>query len=423
MDDYELVVPTGATYIEINSTGTNKSIAVKRGAYENSFIVGVDGVDFVNYSKQYLDPTMANVGRYWNNGSMAYVADDKWIAFDAFTLPSGTYYSYNIGNIYKKVGNTISAITKTNITGIPYLHTWTLEEESLIMITAVYGAESNSVVVGDTLNLPKTNAFNYYNVRFKKNVLPSNIVVVDKNGNGDYTEIQDAIDSIYTDTEDNPFTIFVMPAEYGKIDMHRRGSQVHDLRYISIIGTDRDRCIISDDKGNYSNPTANIRTNGVIRNLSFINTTGNYDPTPTQEHAYAVHEDFGVCDVTYENCYMYCEAGPAIGIGMADGKRMRFLNCEFICNENQGDKEGFLGAFFAHSANGASNDQSIEIKNSIAVNKVNTKGFCISNNVENSILDVLLIGNVSVGTSGANAYFEGHIDFGYSALNNFEIPT
>ena len=185
---------------------------------------------------------------------------------------------------------------------------------------------------------------------------PKNIVVVGKCEGCDYDEVQDALEAIVDDSESNPYTIFVLPGQYIPFTMAYRNNtrEVRRLapRWVSVIGTDTNNCVFFDNRGNYVYSPSEVWTNGTIRNLSFIDKTD--DDHHTQEagrsFAYAVHSDWGTCKTRFENCYMYSNAGPAIGLGTWADEKLEFYNCRFEsdCDGTYGSTG--QGAFFAHVA-------------------------------------------------------------------------
>lgn len=135
-------------------------------------------------------------------------------------------------------------------------------------------------------------------------------------------------------------SILVYPGTYPRfstvqhgsaVDLNAGGSIDYTNRYVSIIGVNKETCIIKDDSGEYYTPPAEIRTNGIIKNLTFIATHDNPPliPENARHKAYAVHSDYGPENVAYENCTMISYQAPAIGIGGAQNKTIIFKNCEF----------------------------------------------------------------------------------------------
>ena len=168
----------------------------------------------------------------------------------------------------------------------------------------------------------------------------SNTIIVSQNGDGDFNDIQTALDfTTNIDTKSFPITIIVYAGTYDKISTCERKKYINDNlashidyteRYISIIGVNKNDCIIKSDNGEYYTPAAEIKTNGLIKNLTFIASHENLPTTPENagHKAYAIHSDYGVENCTYEDCVMISYQAPAMGIGGAQNKKIKIRNCQ-----------------------------------------------------------------------------------------------
>lgn len=171
----------------------------------------------------------------------------------------------------------------------------------------------------------------------------NNIIVVDKNGNGDYTELYDALANV-NDTADNPVTILLMQ---GKYNMPTRTNGVtqynyrHNNRYLSIIGVDKNACVVYNNVGNY-NQTDNIDSAPLafsgscyIYNISLVSTTDNFiaEKTADNENAYCFHLDFEHGDgdiMEFNNCKFVNDHWSALGCGSGyNSLEIKIVNCEF----------------------------------------------------------------------------------------------
>lgn len=166
---------------------------------------------------------------------------------------------------------------------------------------------------------------------------PKNIVTVGENQ--DFEEIQDALESV-NDTEENPYTFLVMPKNvpYKRFSMIRKLNETYPwvnskTRYISLVGVDKAHCIIEADSGEYTEPPAEILTNGIVKNLTFKMTNSSPLDTPLQG-GYATHIDtrtFGDMgyNAVFEDCDFLSETGPAVGIGLHANCSLTFRRCNF----------------------------------------------------------------------------------------------
>lgn len=178
------------------------------------------------------------------------------------------------------------------------------------------------------------------------------IITVAKSG-GDYTTISEAVANA-NDSSDNPITIMLYPGTY---DEH---ITLLD-RHISIIGVNRDTCIIRDDSGKYNNDPIKI-SGGVWRleNLTLISThknSGSWTPSWTFPDlpSYALHIDNGSANGkgVVKNCYLYSENLNAIGAGTHNGENVRIENCVIVRNttDNNYISSDYEGAVACHSPN------------------------------------------------------------------------
>lgn len=178
--------------------------------------------------------------------------------------------------------------------------------------------------------------------------LTSTIVTVGQSGGVDFSNIQDAIDSIVDDSAIKPYVIAVMPGIYPRFTlMYKPGA----LRYVSIIGIDKKSCIVKDDSGNYLTPPANINTNGDIKKLTFIATHDVPVWESDTRKAYAIHCDFNTEQLNIEDCILISYQAPAIGIGLHPNETITLKNCELYsyATADYGNLVNH-GALFCHAA-------------------------------------------------------------------------
>ena len=169
-------------------------------------------------------------------------------------------------------------------------------------------------------------------------------VTVDKNGNGDYTTIQEAIDNY------NGTPIFVRNGVYeeGRLECSDKD--------ITIIGEDKYRTIIKNKNGLYEEDCLYC-SNGVFSNLQFISEYVNGESTEIgqQNGAYAVHVDSnnqanGTC--VFNDCIIISDFNAAVGSGLRKNNTVEFNNCDLISRQyNRGQEfaNGGMGALFVHN--------------------------------------------------------------------------
>lgn len=108
-----------------------------------------------------------------------------------------------------------------------------------------------------------------------------NMVVVAKSG-GDYTTIQDAIDSIDDASSTNMYVVYVAPGVYTE--------QVTMTDYVHVVGAQKEAVTVTYDATSYDSPVITLADNSVVRDLTIsITTTENtsaaaiYNNTGTAE--------------------------------------------------------------------------------------------------------------------------------------------
>lgn len=187
-------------------------------------------------------------------------------------------------------------------------------------------------------------------------------IVVDSKGRGDYTTIEDALKNA-ADSESNPVTIFVMPGIYypaPKIGTDNKPYEEAN-RYISLIGMDKNSCILKGDVGYYywqnNIDYSLIRLNGniLIKNFTFDARSDKYIETATQNgwdltsphcRGYCVHADGGREENTIieiNNCNMYNDHFACFGFGVRPDSPLKIIDCELISDVDSATNQ--LGGF------------------------------------------------------------------------------
>lgn len=209
------------------------------------------------------------------------------------------------------------------------------------------GASALPEMVGETLNVYLSEDFKIaYNAsvfaqfdleqmnRDAKN--NKNVVTVSHDGSKMFKSITEAVTYAKTiASKTNPITVIVYPGIYNeKIIIHNS--------YISIIGTNKQYCIIMNDKGDYDNAPIFASGNFYISNLTIKAThdgTPNFVENRTDDYrigAYGLHiDDSNYTNTdekigTVENCIIYSAQNQAIGIGMAKNCKYIIRACELI---------------------------------------------------------------------------------------------
>jgi hypothetical protein len=171
---------------------------------------------------------------------------------------------------------------------------------------------------------------------------------VGKNGE-EFSTIQDAVNNAM-DTAKFTVTIIVMPGTYIESVVLRGG------RYISIIGTDKNTCILRNDTGNYFTPPLEMAGNSSIRNMTIIAT---HDEGLSYDFSsYAVHHDFaGEGTSVISDCILKSYQNSAIGIGLHKNQTLIIDNCEMY-------SDTYSGIYVHNRQKNDANNQRFILKNS-----------------------------------------------------------
>lgn len=193
------------------------------------------------------------------------------------------------------------------------------------------------------------------------------IITVAKEG-GDYNTISEAVTYAKTiSSVDNPITIIICPGIYDEV------VNIGANKYISLIGVNRDTCIIRDKSGRYRNSPLLASGTFLCKNLSFIvnhDEAGEWYPTwvigdNTTYASYCVHVDgYGGSEgaegyAHFENCYFYSECLNCAGLGLISYQTICFENCEFVryVTDDNYLNDNYKGAVACHSSTGPLADE------------------------------------------------------------------
>ena len=169
-------------------------------------------------------------------------------------------------------------------------------------------------------------------------------ITVDKNGNGDYTSIQEAINNY------NGIPIFVRNGIYeeGRLECSDKD--------ITIIGENKYKTVIVNYGGVYGNDCL-YASNGIFSNMSFISQIkeGVTPEIGQQNGAYAVHVDSNNQangTIVFNDCIMISDFNAPFGSGLRKDNTIELNNCDLISRQyNRGQEfaNGGMGALFVHN--------------------------------------------------------------------------
>lgn len=188
----------------------------------------------------------------------------------------------------------------------------------------------------------------------KKECNKRGYIYVDKNGNGNYTTVTEAVKNA-----ENGATIIVNSGNYTNEMVECWGKEIH------IIGVSKETCIISNDTATYSTPPIEIGR-GSLENLTVIAEFGTGVSNDSNKWlAYAVHsEDSNLKNgtLTIRDCTLISELNAAFGLVMYGGCTVNLENTNLIGRNGTGNRS----LFFHDAASVAyAGEQNININNCI----------------------------------------------------------
>lgn len=232
--------------------------------------------------------------------------------------------------------------------------TYTLGGDGHIIISCFYG--TTNVLLQDSasnrvFNIPSTatsifissttasknniwitkggTAFNYKTDYKKDYIIDENIInmkkykynykIVDKNGNGHYTTLTEAVANSTSGD-----VLIVYPGIYNNEEVQCWG------KTLNIIGINRDTCIIKNNYCDYDRPPIEFSV-GILKNLTFIseyNETNYNNVSGWKSYAIHVEDDYQQNKtMLIENCCFESQCNYAVGLGTRGGCNVEFNNC------------------------------------------------------------------------------------------------
>ncbi|HEM3198477.1 TPA: hypothetical protein U0908_000639 [Streptococcus suis 14A] len=356
-------VPSELTDIRVSNDGTvyaTAGEAIRQGFNEIENILNyvVDKVNLFN-KNELLD------NKYYDTNGILQVGNNTTQATDLIPVKKGEYRLYSTEN-----GNFIFGVSiydkdrKWVRNLIPYelnkksASVLVTDNEAFVAITinnhfkdsTVFATLENSIGYFVAHGSSENTMPPLYKARTStEKTVKSTVIVVDKNGLGDFTNISDAVASITDDSVLNPYTIMIKPGIYEECVRIRGG------RNISLTGVNFKDCIIRDTSGLYENSPLEIQGNCIVDNLTIISNHESNSAMPlTGNKGYAIHADYeGAGITTIRNCKLVSHQSAAIGAGLHQDQTLIIENCELISytpNDSSWTVTPNYGALFVHAA-------------------------------------------------------------------------
>jgi len=337
---------TGITPITYSPIPAKKSIVPSQLAQRMVIATAVN--------KNMFDKTRITTGYYYTPSGVLTIASGWWVS-EFIPILSSTIYSHVVGSV------TLFDINKVFISQIASSTTPFTTPSN-----AVYGRISSTDVNLNLSQLELGSIGTVYESGLpqilkaqikdisKAGVNFKNIIIIAKTG-GDYSTIKEAITYIYTyftvaDTILNPITVLIMPGIYVE------SVEIVGGRSISLIGINKETCIVRDDTGDYYKAPINMSGNVKIENLTVIAT---HDADTMQElRSYAVHHDFaGEGKSVIKNCKLISYQASALGIGLQNNQQLEIDGVEMYSSMRQ--------ALLMHPSVTTATNQKMLVKNCV----------------------------------------------------------
>ena len=364
-------------------------------------------------------PIQATLNRYINSDGIISQgsASNKNYCTDYIPVNKGEKYIYHgkyANGVFKAVwgysdNQGSNPIALVDFTGEEQTTEFTIDNEQVKYIIAWGNTDTEVWVAKEGISKQVDN--NTRDILYlKTNIKYGLTVVVDANGKGDYTSLQEALYKV-NDSADTHITILVMPGIYVMDEYDSTKRHFANNRNLSIIGLDRNTCIVRNDNGNYTtNPyvdNAPFKLSGkvLISNLTIIssdeqNNAGN-------GIAYCVHVDSEANEgdiMEIRDCILYNNHGACIGIGLRQGFTLKIVGCEVKSDLKSDDlTQTWQGAIICHDQLKSDvTNENLFIKDSLVESNSEVCIVVNSATYKNSI-DLIAIGNTIVSTNSTRA--------------------
>lgn len=315
-----------------------------------TFECAVEGGMFLKaYANSNCTLTLIDLNSEWNNISKKVNANEEKIVigknkFNKYNLVDGFFVAYNDNTIYPNDGysycpdyielkpNTEYHVNinghicfykadYTYVGGVADVSTFTTTSDTKYARFSFPTKFKDEAMVNEGSSGTDYEAFKY-KLRYGTN----HIVVVAKDGTGDYSSVTEASEKEPAET-----VIIIKPGVYENEEIKGTYSKKQYL-----IGTSAHDCIIKNHTGKYLSEPIQIGA-GLLRNLTFYAELQSDQERVDGQIEYAVHSESHNLyndNLTIENCILKSDYSPAFGIGMRGGCNVIVKNCRLIGTYN-----------------------------------------------------------------------------------------
>lgn len=252
-------------------------------------------------------------------------------------------------------------------------------------LTNKFGAIGNYKILVQNINNEKCSVKVFYNKITEINSLlykiPSTMVTVGSKGDGDFSNIQSAIDYLKNnfDVNNTPTIVLIKPGTYQVFP--RKTPTKHNAypaidkgaNRISIIGIERDitRIFVINSE-EMCGEIMSVGGDCIIKNIKFESYAGTASSETIKSHrAYGLHIDYpSERDTDHatiiENCIVYSSSFTPIGAGMNRKQKQIYRNSDFIYDSELVNEQG---AVYIHSTKNSDKPMGLIIENCNIVSK------------------------------------------------------
>ena len=394
--------------VDLSTYATKDALAQVKGSVDNLLLGAVYGGIAARTTnpgspknKVFYLPT--EVGEYPNFGNLSVAANE--IAFLYYDGTKWTKQSVDFSNDFNDINDKLSDLSnKTkpleNIS----------EEESEELSDSIEFTSDDSTETYAKVDSDGVHAKKFFDMDGNKMHTLKDLIVVDANGNGDYTTVVDALNNA-GDSPTKRVIIYIKSGSYNMpITTPTVTPYVENKRNLVLIGEDRDKVVLRCDCGiyyyqkMYDAATLKLGGNVLIKNLTLICTKEKFSeyniPTEidgkdssTLIQAYCWHADRGTDNFgtqRIENCKLINTIGSCIGFGSHAGSDIEIINCDITSTfDDKNGAKSWQSPIWGHTS-GSEQEENVIIKNCIIRNKNTGRLFFCDSDLTN----VKLINNI-----------------------------
>lgn len=363
-----------------------------------------DNIDSIKSKIEYVNNTTVDkTGGKYTLTSIEPKFEGKYIALDGKVNASGPYFISNSLMLYKgeKIEAHINVINDNQVGAISKkiaedsYEVLSIGNTAQEVYTFVATEDCEIVLCYNTISLIVIDRFGTINRKINDlSVKAHHILHVGKDE--DYKTISsacsDAVNGDVIIVHEGTYNESVNISACDTTENHNIVQNLSHFRDIAIIGVDKEKCILQNDLGMYSNPPLWM-TNGLLKNMTIKSLHTN---NSKNNISYAIHIDGAIYSngcktpLTIDNCTVYSENNNALGCGIDD------VDIIVTNSEIQTTSKGTYPMAVHNSTHCHVNGCQVKLKNNIFKGSYKTCLWFnkVSSTSEGDKFEVLAIGNI-----------------------------